>query len=168
MSAFTFTGEFAGFIHLPNGKRRLLLRTHEQELLFKVPKELRQEMAGQLEFGVTITLRGVEEEDEGHHRRLVVSSVHFDDGAAGRGACTVRVCSKKNCWKSGNRELAHLLEREVQVAGLSHVVRLKLSGCLDCCKHAPVIACGNHVIRHCNAREVRALVARLRTRYQEE
>jgi len=167
VSAFTFTGEFAGFVRLPNGKRRLLLRTHEQELLLKVSKELRQETAGQLELGAMITVHGTEEEDEGHHRRLVVSSGHFDDGAAGRGACTVRVCSKKNCWKSGNRELAHLLEGEVQAAGLSHVVRLKLSGCLDCCKHAPVIACGDHIMRDCNPREVRELVARLRARYQE-
>ena len=59
MSAFTFTGEFAGYIRLISGKRRMILRTLDQELVLKVPRELRQELDGVLRnLGVT-TIVGV-------------------------------------------------------------------------------------------------------------
>jgi NADH:ubiquinone oxidoreductase subunit E len=162
VNAFTFTGEFAGFVRLADGKRRLLLRTHEQELLFKLAKEMRQELDGMLAPGASVTVKGIEE-DDGEHRRLVVSELHIDPEHQ-RGHCTVRVCSKKNCWRAGGRELAHLLEKEIDEAGLSDVVRLKITGCLDRCDDAPTVACNEHHIAPCTPHAAQELVARLKAR----
>src|SRR5204863_3950568 len=74
MSAFTFTGEFAGFIRLANGKRRLVLCALSQEMMFKVPREMREELEGMLIRGGTITVHGVEEH-EGEHHEFVVSAL---------------------------------------------------------------------------------------------
>jgi NADH:ubiquinone oxidoreductase subunit E len=76
------------------------------------------------------------------------------------------VCSKKNCWRQGGREIAHLVERELESAGLQRLVRVKLSGCLDCCKSAPTIACNERLIANCERETVEKLVTRLRARLQ--
>ena len=162
MSAFSLTGEFAGYVRSENGKRRMLLRTLDQELLLKIPKELRQELDGMLREGMRITATGHEEMD-GEHCRPVVSQVIFapDEPSA---SCTIRVCSKKNCWKSGGREVALVLEKELERTGLDGRVRLKISGCLDHCKFAPTVACNERIIERCDAECARELVERLRTR----
>jgi NADH:ubiquinone oxidoreductase subunit E len=162
VSAFSFSGEFAGYVRLANGKRRMILRTLDQELILKVPRELRQELDGMLRPGMRITVHGVEEMEE-EHSRPVVSEVEFEHPEEA-GPCIIRVCSKKNCWKDGGREVAHLLEKELERTGLDRQVRLKLTGCLDCCKYAPTIACNERLIDSCNEACVSDLVGRLRKR----
>ena len=162
MSAFTFTGAFGGFIRLANGKRRMILRTLGQELVLKVPRSLREELDGMLNLGGTLTVHGVEEPD-GEHRKFIVSEIELTAEHRLNG-CTVRVCSKKNCWRQGGREVAHMLEKEFEHSGLDRVARLKLSGCLDCCKNAPTIACNEHLIERCEQETVMKLVERLRAR----
>ncbi len=162
MSAFTFTGEFGGFVRLANGKRRMILRTLDQELVLKVPRSLREELDGMLNMGGTLTVHGVEEQ-EGEHRKFIVSEIELTPEHRLNG-CTVRVCGKKNCWRKGNRELAHLLEKELDRCGLSRLVRLKVSGCLDHCDQAPAIACNEHVMEYCERETVQKLVERLKAR----
>jgi NADH:ubiquinone oxidoreductase subunit E len=162
VSAFTFTGQFAGFTRLPNGKRRMLLRALHQELVLKVPRELRQELDGMLTPGANLTVHGVERAD-GDHRKLVVSEVELSPEHRIH-ACTIRVCSKKNCWRQGGREIAQQIGEELERADLDDVVRVKLSGCLDCCKFAPTIACNEHVISECDSESVVDLVKRLQAR----
>ena len=162
MSAFSISGEFAGYVRLASGKRRMVLRTLDQELVLKVPRELRQELDGTLRPGMRVTVHGEEEEDDGHCRP-VVSAVDLDrpDEA---GPCVVQVCSKKNCWRAGGREVAHHLEKALEKAGLEKRVRVKLSGCLDCCKNAPTVACNERLIERCDEGGVFDLVERLRNR----
>ena len=143
----------------------MVLRTVDQELVLKVPRELRQELDGLLRPDATITVHGEEVDDEDHRHRFVVSMIEI--GAEHRrGPCVVRVCSKKNCWKQGGREMAHLIETEIEAAGLDDAVRLKLSGCLDCCKYAPTIACNEHVIDSCDRKVVAELIERLKARFK--
>lgn len=166
MSAFTFTGEFAGYIRLANGKKRLVLRTLSQEMILKVPREMREELEGMLLRGGTITVHGVEEHEDEHHQFLVTA---LDLGPGNRPeACTIRVCSKKNCWKQGGREVAHALEQELETEGLSRMVRVKLSGCLDCCKRAPTMACNEHYMTECTPETARDLASRLANRLRGE
>ena len=162
MSAFTFTGEFAGFIRLANGKRRLVLRALSQEMIFKVPREMREELEGMLLRGGTITVHGVEEH-EGEHHEFVVSALDLGPGNRPE-ACLIRICDKKNCWKQGGREVAHALKEELENAGLSRMVRVKLVGCLDCCKRAPAMACNEHFMECCTPETARDLANRLRDR----
>lgn len=164
MSAFTFTGEFAGYIRLADGKKHLVLRALSQEMMFKVPRELREEVEGMLLRGGIITVHGVEEPSEGHHQ-FVVSALDLGPGNRPE-ACTVRVCAKKNCWRQGGKELARAVEHELEAAGLSRMVRVKLASCLDCCKRAPAMACNEHCMDLCTHETARALAERLRQRLQ--
>lgn len=166
MSAFTFTGEFAGFIRLANGKRRLVLRTLAQEMMFKVPKELREELDGMMLRGGTITVHGIEEQEDEHHQ-FVVNALELGPGNR-PDACTIRVCTKKNCWKQGGREVSDALQRELEDAGLSRMVRVKLSGCLDCCKRPPAMMCNERCMDLCTPETAVDLVTRLRARLRSE
>jgi hypothetical protein len=166
VSAFTFTGEFAGFIRLVNGKRRMVLRTLDQELVLKVPRELRQELDGVLRVGGKVTVHGMEEPD-GEHHQLLVSAIELTPDHRLDGT-TLRICEKKNCWRQGGREVAHEIQKQLEAAGLLDLIRLKFTSCLDCCKHAPVIACNERMIQDCDTQAVTDLVSRLRQRLRPE
>lgn len=141
-ATFELRGQFAGFFRTIFGKRRMILRAGGEDHELKVPKELRRELAGALVPGVEIVVTGFERpEDFTGRMRRVVSHIHFltrppvpPDACA---TCTIRVCTKKNCWKQGGRELWHTLETRLAEQGLTDAVRLKAVDCLDNCKRAP-------------------------------
>ena len=70
-------------------------------------------------------------EEGGRGPKLVVSSVHLvtASGLEVPAGCPIRVCTKKNCWRSGGKELWHALEAELAERGLTvvHIVEKKQS-----------------------------------------
>jgi hypothetical protein len=164
---FRLQGEFAGFIRTTAGKKRLRLRTADGEMLLKVERELRRELAGRLERGTTVEVAGVVRTElfTGETKRVVtqVNAVVAGRAEIERGGpvCTIRVCAKKNCWKQGGREVFRHLERELTARGWTENVRLKAVGCFDQCDHAPVLECGAHLHRHCSPAKATALLASL-------
>lgn len=149
-------GAFRGFFRDVFGKRRMVLRVGEEELYLKVPKDLREQLTGKMALGDEIVAIGVQE--GGSRRKFVVSSVRAADGSAICAACPIRICTKKNCWRSGGRELWATLERRLKDAGLADMVELKAVDCLDRCKQAPNADWQGHEYRHCGPREVGAIV----------
>lgn len=149
-------GTFCGFFRDIFGKRRMALRVAKEELYLKVPKELRDQLLGKLAAGDELIAIGVEEGG-----KFVVSSVRSASGAAICAVCPIRVCVKKNCWRSGGRELWAALERRLADAGLAGVVALKEVNCLDHCKHAPNAEWQGHAYRSCGPADAAAIVSQV-------
>lgn len=149
-------GTFCGFFRDIFGKRRMALHVGKEELYLKVPKLLRDQLLGKLAAGDELIAVGVEEGG-----RFTVSSVRSASGVAICAACPIRVCVKKNCWRSGGRELWATLERRLAEVGLSGVVALKEVNCLDHCKHAPNAEWQGRAYRKCGPTDAAAIVARV-------
>lgn len=150
--AFELQGRFAGFFRDVFGKRRMVLRVAGEERYLRVPKALRKELDGTLRAGQELIVSGadasVEHDGPGEP---VVSRVRV----AGQSACVVcpiRICTKKNCWRNGGRELWTTLEMKIETAGLSDAVRLKAVGCMDHCKRGPNAEFGGRDFHHCSPR----------------
>lgn len=151
---FAVRGEFGGFFENAEGKRRMLLRIDGSEVAFKLPRELRRKYGDRLEVGQTLEIEGTECRDlfSGREKR-VIEHLHILRDAVLTGpcaSCTIRVCTKKNCWHSGGKALWHFLEEKIATAGLNDVVRLEAIRCLDQCKHAPVIEARGRDYRDCD------------------
>lgn len=159
-ATFELRGLFCGFFRDVFGKRRMVLRVDGEELYLKVPKELREQLAGQLPAGEEIVATGMDESG-GRGTKRVVSSVRSASGAAICAVCPILVCTKKNCWRSGGRELWSTLERHLEDAGLADAVTLKGVDCLDHCKHAPNAEWQDHSYQLCGPRDAAAIVARV-------
>ena len=164
---FELRGEFAGFIRTATGKRRMLLRAGFDDWRLKMPKDLRRQWADRLTPGHNIAVVGVEQRDEwsGTVRRVVsqvqlltppVSASRPDPCAT----CTVRVCAKKNCWKSGGKELWEALQAQIDERGLSENVKLKAVGCLGNCKRAPNAIAEDRHHERCGPAAAGAILAR--------
>ena len=137
---FELRGEFAGFIRTVQGKRRMVLRTDQEDHLLKVPRDLRHHLASTLSPGSHIAVSGEEELDEGKSDpKRVVSKVQLltPSGTAVPILCPIRVCTKKNCWRSGGKQLWHALEESLARRGLADAVQLEAVDCLDDCDRAP-------------------------------
>ncbi len=134
----------------------MALHVGNEELYLKVPKLLRDQLLGKLAAGDELIAVGVEEGG-----RFTVSSVRSASGVAICAACPIRVCVKKNCWRSGGRELWATLERRLAEVGLSGVVALKEVNCLDHCKHAPNAEWQGQEYRSCGPADAAGLVARV-------
>ena len=152
-SRFELRGVFLGFVHTSEGKRRLLLRVEDEELRMKLPKDLRHYFARQLVPGQTIMVAGIERREffTGEVKRTVTALFPDKAGAPPLPACstcTIRICGKKNCWKSGGKALFHTLEQKIETAGLAGSIKLKVVGCMDHCEQAPNLECGvTHLAR---------------------
>lgn len=127
----------------------MVVRVEGEEMFLKIPKALRHELDGRLQPGEAVVVGGcTEEEHHGGRERRVVTTVR----TAGEGACftcPIRVCAKKNCWRSGGKELYRELERQIEEAGLGDTVRLKAVDCLDECKHGPNAEAGGCDFHRC-------------------
>lgn len=137
---FELHGEFAGFIRTLLGKKRMVLRTEKDDCFLKVPKALRHRLTGALIPGSKIAVTGHQVvEESGRGPKMVVSTVQLltAAGTAVPVGCPIRVCTKKNCWRSGGKELWHALETTLAERGLTGVVQLEEVDCLDHCKRAP-------------------------------
>jgi hypothetical protein len=152
-SRFELRGVFLGFVHASEGKRRLLLRVEGEEIFMKMPKDLRHYFARQLVPGQTILVAGIERREffTGEVKRTVTALFPDRSGAPPLPACAtcaVRICGKKNCWKSGGKALFHTLERKIENGGLAGSIKLKVVGCMDHCEQAPNLECGvTHLAR---------------------
>lgn len=137
---FVLQGEYAGFIRTLLGKRRMVLRTGEEDFFLKVPKDFRHRLAAALAPGSKISVAGHEVcEDGSRGPKLVVSTVQMvtPSGVAIPIGCPIRVCTKKNCWRSGGKELWDALETQLAERGLTGAIQLEGVDCLDHCKRAP-------------------------------
>ncbi len=168
---FELRGEFTGFIRDDAGKRRMVLRRGTEEWRLKVRKDLRSQLADQLQPGQHIAVSGLEESNErsGSVRRVVLG-VEVIDRSPAHGlqpapcaVCTVRVCAKKNCWRNGGKELWEALQREITVGGMAEKVKLKAVDCLDNCKRAPNAAAKNRFYQRCAAGSAAAILAEIST-----
>jgi hypothetical protein len=158
---FELHGEFAGFIRTLLGKRRMVLRTEKEDCFLKVPKALRHRLTGALYPGTKIAVTGHEVIGEGGSGpRLVVSSVHVvtPSGLEVPAGCPIRVCTKKNCWRSGGKELWHALEGTLAERGLTGVVQLEGVDCLDHCKRAPNAEWQGCEFHRCSPRDAEKIV----------
>ena len=166
---FELGGEFAGFVRTPEGKRRMLLRAGDRELELKVPKDLRKRFADTLEVGTAIVVAGaVLRSGFGAASTLVVSHVKSLAPSAPKAepcaTCTIRVCTRKNCWRNGGEQLWSYLERRAEESGLSCVVKLKAVGCLGCCRRAPNLTCAGKDHTACTLTRARQLFDSLAVR----
>ena len=170
---FELTGSFGGFVFTDAGKRRLRLHMGEQEYLLKVPRILRRRIIGKFRVGEPIRVGGTEERDieTGTLKRLVSQVVPDETNGSTRVAspltdsapivtCPIRVCSKKNCWRNGGRELWHALGQELDARNLTGQIELQQVGCLDRCKRAPNVDWGDHEFTHCSPGDATAIIAR--------
>ena len=156
-------GVFLGLVHTREGKRRLLLRVGDEEIRMKLPKDLRHYFGRQLVPGQTILVAGIERREffTGEVKRTVTAL--FPDKAGEPPlpecmACTIRICGKKNCWKSGGKALFHTLERRIENEGLKASIKLKVVGCMDYCEQAPNLECGLAHLARCTPEMASRLV----------
>jgi len=142
---FEIQGRFAGFVRDLFGKRRMTLRRAEGDIYLKIPKALRKGLEGRLVIGQEVTVCGEEPVDG---RKRVVSKVRIAGSDCCVG-CPIRVCTKKNCWRNGGKELWETLERKIAEGGLEGTIQLEGVDCLDHCKHGPNAECGGREYHHC-------------------
>jgi predicted metal-binding protein len=167
---FELRGEFAGFIRTVQGKRRMVLRTDGEEHLLKVPKELRHQLTTSLAPGTKVAVTGDEVVEEGEHApKRVVSQVQrlTSSGEAVIIHCPIRVCSKKNCWRSGGKELWHALEASLARRGLSDSVPLETVDCMDHCKRAPNAEWEGREFLRCSLEDAEKIVDLVQARDRE-
>jgi len=173
--ASEIAGQFGGFVFTEAGKRRLLLRQGEHDRLLKVPRLLRRRIIGKFRAGEPIRLEiSAEVNPVTGARKEVVLRVlpELADRPAGTApiapaptACAapsvIRVCSKKNCWRNGGRELFEALYRQCAAAGHDGQIEIRQVGCLDRCKHAPNVDAGDRSYSHCSCSDAGAIIARV-------
>ena len=106
-SKFDLVGEFAGLVRNDAGKRRMLMRVHNGDSIsLKLPKDLRKEWESRLAIGARVAVWGIEYRDFAGETKYVVSCLRVLSPAAPPNSdacakCPIRVCGKKNWWKSG-------------------------------------------------------------------
>ena len=173
---FELTGNFGGFVFTEEGKRRMLLSQGGQDRLLKVPRILRRRIIGKFRTGEPIRVAVTEERnpDTGQLKQIVS---HVMPSGAPEGAvetdfaevpsssvmpavsCMVRVCSKKNCWRKGGRELWEALRQEAGASGhAASNIEIRQVGCLDRCKQAPNVDCGNRVYSRCSPHQASTII----------
>ena len=166
---FELRGQYGGLRQTEEGKTRMLLLTDDGEVLLKVPRELRHRAARALTEGQSIAVSGTQHHASffGGKKRTVARIQALDNPAlpALCAACPIQVCTKKNCWRSGGRQIWDVLEHEIQAAGLTEAIPLEGVDCLDECKRAPAIAFNGHIVRHCSPTEAAHLVTALVARF---
>jgi hypothetical protein len=155
---FELQGRFVGFFRDLFGKRRMALCVADDEIYLKVPKALRRELEGRLMAGQEVVVTG--QQSSGERGARVVSQVRIA-GQEVCVSCPVRICTKKNCWRSGGKELWADMERRIAAAGLADSVKLQAVDCLDHCKLAPNIEHAGQDYHRCTPRDLDAILTRL-------
>jgi hypothetical protein len=148
----------------------MLLRQGAEEILLKVPKELRRLLDARLERGESIVVFGSEIiEKRSGLPRLVVSKIQRGS-AAGAGtlgnpclACPILVCTKKNCWRSGGKELFAALGNALLDRDLGAIVEVREIECLGHCDVAPNCEWNNHEYHNCSPKHARWIVEQIAT-----
>ena len=167
---FELAGHFGGFVFTDLGKRRMLLRVGDQDRLLKVPRTLRRRLIGKFPVGEWLRVAGTEEREPATGvLKQVVSRVLSGAGdstvqlplaaPAPAASCVVRVCSKKNCWRHGGRELFDALGRAAAASGHADRIEIRQVGCLDRCKHGPNADGGNRAYSRCSPGDAARIIA---------
>lgn len=164
-TTFELQGKFGGFVRTLQGKRRMRLQVDETELLLKVPKALREQLFQVLAPGQQVIVNGVEERGRFSDKmKRVVTGVRSPDAAGESLNCitsSIRVCTKKNCWRAGGKELWEALEHELKINGLTDTLRLKGVDCLDNCKRGPNALWGRHFYQRASSNEASEIVRKI-------
>jgi (2Fe-2S) ferredoxin len=158
---FELRGEFAGFIRTIQGKRRMVLHADHENWLLKVPKDLRHHLTTTLSPGSKIAVTGEEFFEEGHDGpKRVVSKVQFltPSGETIPIHCPIRICTKKNCWRSGGKQLWQALEESLVRRGLAESVQLEAVDCMDHCKHGPNVEWQGCEYHRCSPEDAEKIV----------
>ena len=161
-TTFDLTGEFGGFIFTAAGKRRMVLHAGGQDYLVKVPRLLRRRVIGTFRAGQVVRIVGTQEIDGRRvAEQIVLGGVEAVPPPAQTRAttCTVKVCAKKNCWRTGGQEIFKALKQEAAACGLAERVEIKAVGCLDRCKQAPNLDTPWREYRHCTVRDAQSILA---------
>jgi (2Fe-2S) ferredoxin len=167
VSEFQLEGQFLGFILKDGYKPKMIrLETATGEFWIKVPKSLRDELVraelyNRLKPGDRIqaagesilslkngTIKLIADRVQLGDRRDVtaqerptptmpVESVTGGATCDRKKKCSVLVCQKSDCRKRGGEEIAIALEEQLQELGMSDQVKIKKTGCMSRCKHAP-------------------------------
>lgn len=162
LKPFELRGEFAGFIRTVQGKRRMVLRSEGKDWLLKIPKELRHHLTSTLSDGCQLTVVGDELLEAGEQTpKRVVSSVQLltATGDTVPLHCPIRVCNKKNCWRSGGKQLWHALEDSLARHGLAESITLEAVDCLDHCKRGPAVEWEGQEFLRCSTEDAETIVA---------
>jgi hypothetical protein len=165
-SKFEHTGVFEGFVRNREGKKRLILRLRDDsQLEFKVERDLREKYEDELEPGALITVTGFQKFSLPVKIKRVIQRIRIQFSPPRKvdhcAKCPIHVCAKKNCWKSGGKELMAELRLKIHAAGLDDAVDLRSVGCLDECKKAPNIEFGKKVLTRCSSDTVDQIIASL-------
>lgn len=170
-ATFELTGMFEGFARNAEGKRRMLLRLSGGDVIeLKVPKEIRKEFSDRLCPGAEVSVSGIEKRKLFRAVKRIVSQLRILSDIGGQrrvcAKCPIRVCSKKNCWKQGGKELWKYLEKRIEEEGLSEIVELKDVGCLKNCDYAPNICYNRKVRGECSKQDADAILAEIVSKYR--
>ncbi len=165
VSQFQLEGQFLGFILKDGYKPKMIkLEAATGEFWIKVPKSLRDELVraeldNQLKPGDRIQATGasilslkngtikliadqVHKSDRLSSNSTTVPNVPVESVTPGnpcgqKKKCSILVCQKSDCRKSGGEKIAIALEEQLQELGMSDQVKIKKTGCMSRCKHAP-------------------------------
>ena len=144
----------------------MVLRVGGETLLVKVPRLLRRQVIGTFRDGQALRVVGVEERDAtgvvGRRvaAQIVPASIEVPPPVPRpRTVYTIKVCAKKNCWRSGGQELLRALKEKASASGLTDGVEVKAVGCLDRCKQAANVDTPWREYRRCTARDAQAILA---------
>lgn len=171
-SKFQYTGVFQGYVRNQEGKRRLVLTlVDDREVHFKVEKEVRKEWEDRLTPGALITVTGFERHRLLKEVKRVIKRIKLlKPGRKEPDACekcAVKICAKKNCWRSGGKELMAELKERLAQAGLADAVEVKAVGCMDQCKRAPNLEFEKHIHSRCSSADIQRIVARIAAKRRE-
>ncbi len=157
---FELRGAYCGFIRTLLGKKRMVLRIGQEEHFLKVEKELRHRLKGTLTPGTEILVLG--HERPGDQKRVVEEVKRLTaDGPVACAVCPIRVCTKKNCWRNGGKELWQALEESLAQHGLTDAVPLEGVDCLDHCKRGPNAEWQGHDFHYCRPRDAERIVEKV-------
>lgn len=154
---FCLEGRFLGFVPGASPRKFLMVQTSEVEISVKLSKALRLMLHNYLVTGDWIRLVGKQKLDadtqELRYKAQEVIKIP-EPGLANllsetqqaivshkprsRKPKRVLVCNKSDCRKRGSRALCQLLETTLAESGRAEQVTIKLTGCMDRCKSAPI------------------------------
>ena len=145
--AFELTGQFLRFeISKRGDAKRLLIDCDGRHERVKIGKTLRKALPALLQPGIPVTVTGVRKRRKGStETRLKARSIKPISTAAafqtGYRKGSIAICSKKNCWKRGGKDLWQTLKKAIVSRGLTDQIKVKRTGCLKNCKKCPCLVC---------------------------
>lgn len=144
---FELTGRFLRFELSRRGEaKRLVIESDGRRERVRIAKTLRKALPALLQPGVPVTIIGIRKQREGSGEILLkAKSIKPISTAAafqtGQRKGSIAICSKKNCWDRGGKDLWKTLEKTIVSRGLADQIKLKRTGCLKNCKKCPCLVC---------------------------